>query len=78
MFGSKERRRREEFAAWAQKNADDHRKQTEAGIKTAHQGPNGRVDRDFIRNWKPGRDADQEYLDREARDAAKRAKRWWQ
>lgn len=77
MFGSQERRRREDFAAWTKKNADDHRRETKEGVRNASGSRHQKSDQDFIRGWKPSRDADQEYLDREAREAAKSAKRWW-
>lgn len=78
MFGSRERQRREEYAAWAKQYADDHRKETEKGIRNASGNRHQKPDKDFIRNWGSQRAADQEYRDAEARAAAKRAKRWWQ
>lgn len=74
---SKYRREREEHAAWARKTADDHRRETEEGVRNARGSRHQKPDNDFIRGWKPSRDADQANLDAEATRAAKAAKPWW-
>jgi len=74
-------RRANEAAADAQQRADAHRKETNEGIRNARGSRHQKPDTEFIRNWKPQRDADQEYLDDRARetakDAAKARRRWW-
>lgn len=85
MFGSRADRiqRANEDAANTKRRADTHRKETNDGVRNALSTNGGlrRPDHDFIRNWKPPRDANQAHLDARAADAAKEAKKakrsWW-
>jgi len=68
---------RQQAATEAKNRAEAHRKETQDGVENARRGPFGRVDHEFIHGWTQQRKGDQDYLDEQARETAKAAKRRW-